>query len=327
MRPLREPDRSQLERWARSRTSPYRLVTRARIVLSAATGSSRREIAERLRVRPTTVTRWLRRYALLGPQGLLRDAPRPVAWSRLDIATVREILWKTLREPPVRGRRWTTRSLAAATGVSHTTVRRVWQRFEVRSNMSRVSQLGRWPSDSAATVDVAGVFFDPPRWAVVFTTSPGAPVRFPPVRARVPDSPLTVPTGLPIGELMDRLDRRSRELARAPDRPWVDQEFLAFLGRVTRDHRPREKIHVVAGSGDHFSRSISRWLSAHPEISVRAAGGAEGIPRPDVPWMGSEGSGVPPSAALPSLSRLSSEFDSWFESSNPESELFAWVRG
>ena len=61
---------SELRRWARDRSAPYRRVLRARIVLAAAQGQSKDQIAEVLGTRPHTLGVWCRRFALLRLEGL-----------------------------------------------------------------------------------------------------------------------------------------------------------------------------------------------------------------------------------------------------------------
>ncbi len=323
MRPLREADRIVLERWARSRTSPYRLVARARIVLLAARGRSHREIAHRLRVRPVTVARWLRRFALFGPQGLVRDAPRTAAAARLDDATVRAILGKTLREAPPNGRRWTMRSMARATGVSHTSVRRVWHRFGIRPNMSRRSRIAWARSLDIPSVDVSGAFFDPPRWAIVLTVSPAPRPMAGGPRTEAAPAP---GDGLSLGELLLQLEGLSHQPGRSPWRSLVDPEFLAFLSRIAREHGPRDRMQLVAGPADGFSRSVVRWLEAHPEISVRRTGTPEWERlQPDRLARDDPTGSVPP-GGLPSLRRLRTELESWIRTGSRTGEPFAWTR-
>ncbi|MFL5864894.1 MAG: helix-turn-helix domain-containing protein, partial [Solirubrobacteraceae bacterium] len=55
---LNEDERSQLESWARRRTSAQALAQRSRIVLRAAEGLKNVEIAERLAVHRPMVTKW-----------------------------------------------------------------------------------------------------------------------------------------------------------------------------------------------------------------------------------------------------------------------------
>ncbi len=124
---LSDSDRATLERWARGRSTPARLVLRSRIALLAATGMLNAEIARELRCGTKTVCLWRRRFAERGIAGIEKDAPRGGRRSAASAALVEQILHKTLHESPPRRSRWSTRSLAAALGTSPAMVQRVWK--------------------------------------------------------------------------------------------------------------------------------------------------------------------------------------------------------
>jgi transposase len=124
---LSDGDRIVLERWARGRSTPARLVLRSRIALLAASGLLNREIARELRCGTKTVSLWRSRYADLGIAGIQKDAPRGAKRTEKAEALTRRIIEKTLHEPPVRRLRWSTRSLAAALDTSPAMIQRVWK--------------------------------------------------------------------------------------------------------------------------------------------------------------------------------------------------------
>ena len=78
VRVLMVPDagRAELERRARAKGAPARVVERARIVLLAAAGLTGAQIAGRAGCTEATVVKWRRQYAESGLAGL-EDAPRP----------------------------------------------------------------------------------------------------------------------------------------------------------------------------------------------------------------------------------------------------------
>jgi DNA-binding CsgD family transcriptional regulator len=73
---LTDQQRKTLQRWARGRSTPVRLMQRAKIVLLAADGKENKEIAQTLAVQPSTVGRWRKRFAQSGLAGIEKDAPR-----------------------------------------------------------------------------------------------------------------------------------------------------------------------------------------------------------------------------------------------------------
>jgi transposase len=124
---LSDSDRMILERWARGRSTPARLVLRSKIALLAASGLLNKEIARELGCASKTVCLWRSRFAHQGIPGIEKDARRGRTRDKTFESLVRQIIHKTVYEPPPSGIRWSTRSLAAALGTSPAMVQRVWK--------------------------------------------------------------------------------------------------------------------------------------------------------------------------------------------------------
>src|SRR5439155_10558204 len=125
---LDDEERETLERWARRPKSSQALAFRCRIVLAAAEGRSSKEIALQLGCNPSTVGKWRGRFAQRGLDGL-HDEPRPGKPRSIGDADVERVIVKTLEEQPPNATHWSTRSLAAATGMSQTAISRIWRAF------------------------------------------------------------------------------------------------------------------------------------------------------------------------------------------------------
>lgn len=126
--------RTVLERWARGRTTPQRLVVRARIVLLAAEGVRDGQIADRLRVSRQTVRLWRRRFAAGGPDALARDAPGRGRPREIPSSTTIAVLEAT-RDLAACDR--SVRRVATQCGTSPSTVWRIWKRYELEVYASR----------------------------------------------------------------------------------------------------------------------------------------------------------------------------------------------
>ena len=116
-----------LEQLARGRSLPARLVERARIVLRAAGGMQDQEIASELGITPEKAARWRNRYLDGGIDALGKDASRPGRPRTITDARTAEVIRKTTQEKPLNATHWSTRTMAAATGLSETTIRRIWR--------------------------------------------------------------------------------------------------------------------------------------------------------------------------------------------------------
>ena len=118
--------RSRLEAVVRSRKLPARLMERSRIVLLTAAGKQNKEIAVELSMTPEKAARWRKRYLQQGLAGLEKDAPRPGRKAKISAPQVRELIGQTTRQTSPNATHWSTRSIAAARGISAASVRRIW---------------------------------------------------------------------------------------------------------------------------------------------------------------------------------------------------------
>jgi transposase len=123
---LTEGDREVLERWARRPKTSQALAFRCRIVLAATEGRSSTEIAAELGCTDSTVGKWRGRFARRGLDGL-HDEPRPGKPRSISDEDVERVIVKRLEEQPTNATHWSTRSMAAATGMSQSAVSRIWR--------------------------------------------------------------------------------------------------------------------------------------------------------------------------------------------------------
>lgn len=126
---LSDVERKTLRRWSTGDGASSALALRARIVLASADGEDNRGIAARLGVWPQTVGKWRARFIADRLPGL-SDRPRPGAPRKTTNEQVERVIVKTLEEAPADGSgRWSTRSIAKATGLSQTAVSRIWRAY------------------------------------------------------------------------------------------------------------------------------------------------------------------------------------------------------
>ena len=119
--------RTALERLARQRSKPARLIERARIVLLAADGLENKQIAKRMRMTPEKVARWRSRFLEGGIAALEKDGPRPGRTRIITDRQVKAVAKMALEETPANATHWSTRTMARAAGISEASVRRIWR--------------------------------------------------------------------------------------------------------------------------------------------------------------------------------------------------------
>ncbi len=125
---LTDEERETLVRWSRRAKSSQALALRCRIVLGCAEGKSNQDVAAELGIWPQTVGKWRNRFVARRLEGLV-DEPRPGAPRRITDERVEEVIVKTLEATPADATHWSRASMAAESGLSKSTVGRVWKAF------------------------------------------------------------------------------------------------------------------------------------------------------------------------------------------------------
>src|ERR1700681_2768740 len=118
-------DRERLERLVGDRNTPQKVVWRARIVLLAADGQQAIAIAVGVGKSLLTVRRWRRRYVAKGVEGLLKDATRPPRRKPLAAEKIKQVVRMTLHTKPADATHWSLSSMAAAAGLSRSSIQRI----------------------------------------------------------------------------------------------------------------------------------------------------------------------------------------------------------
>ena len=159
-------DRTFLEAQVRRHKAPRSLSDRCRMVLLCAEGLQSKEVAGRLGVHEHTVGKWRRRFVQNGIEGLTDEyrAGRPRTVSDRQVAKVIE---RTLNSTPKDATHWSIRTMAAETGLSHTTIRRIWNAFGLQPHRSETFKLSTDPLFVDKVQDIVGLYMSPPNRAVV----------------------------------------------------------------------------------------------------------------------------------------------------------------
>jgi transposase len=149
-------EREVLERWARRPKTAQALAFRCRVVLAAAEGRASIEIADELGCTASTVGKWRVRFAERGLDGL-HDEPRPGKPRTISDEQVERVIVKTLEEQPANATHWSTRSLAAATGMSQSAISRIWRAFGLKPHQTETFKLSPDPQFVDKVRDIVGL--------------------------------------------------------------------------------------------------------------------------------------------------------------------------
>ncbi len=273
---LTDEERATLESYARGRSTPSRLVLRAKIVLHAAKGMQNRDIAEKLGTLQKTVGLWRNRFAKLRLAGIEKDAPgrgRPKTIGQKKVADIVRI---TTQETPPNATQWSTRDMAKAMEVSASTVRRIWHEHGLKPHLVRTFKLSRDPEFAEKLANVVGLYLNPPANAIVLScdeksqiqaldrTQPSLPFRSGRTKTVTHDykrngtSTLFAALNTLNGQVLSMCASRHRH-----------QEWLRFLQMIDRETPAELDVHVIADNyGTHKHARVRKWLSRHPRFHM-----------------------------------------------------------
>ncbi len=161
-------ERVALERWTARRKTAQALALRSRIILRCSSGCSNSQVARELHVTNATVGKWRSRFVARGPAGLL-DEQRSGAPRRISDEQIEAVIVKTLESSPREATHWSTRSMAAASGISRPTVNRIWRAFGLQPHRSETFKLSNDPQLVEKVRDIVGLYLHPPDRALVLS--------------------------------------------------------------------------------------------------------------------------------------------------------------
>jgi transposase len=132
---------NRLRAVVKDRNAPQKHVWRAQIVLLTAEGGGMNAIMRETGKSKTCVWRWQERFAAEGVDGLLRDKTRPSRVPKLDPSVAKRVVALTMEEPPGETTHWTGAAMADATGVSISSVQRIWRAHGLQPHRVRQFKL------------------------------------------------------------------------------------------------------------------------------------------------------------------------------------------
>jgi len=273
---LSEDDRETLESWARGRSTPARLVLRARIVLLAAEGMENIQIASEVVTDRQTVGRWRTRYVKEGLNGIRKDRPRGGRKATLRQSLAQKIIRTTTQEKPANATHWSTRTLAAELKIDHTMVHRVWKDAGLKPHRTRTFKLSNDKQFVEKLTDVVGLYLNPPERALVLSadeksqvqalnrTQPGLPMKRGRAGTMTHDykrngtTTLFAAMELAEGRIISKCMKRHRH-----------QEWIKFLKLIDEQTPQDLQLHVIADNyAAHKHPKVKSWLKRHPRFHM-----------------------------------------------------------
>jgi transposase len=265
-------DRERLLAIIGDRNASQKHVWRARIVLLTADGHGTTEIMRQAGVAKTAVWRWQERFMQAGVDGLLRDKTRPPRIPPLAREVVERVVRLTLSDPPGETTHWTAPAMAKASGISVSSVQRIWRSHGLQPHRMRQFKLSNDPRFAEKLRDIVGLYLDPPAHAVVLSvdeksqiqaldrTQPGLPLKRGRCGTMTHDykrngtTTLFAALNVIDGRVIGRCMQRHRH-----------QEFIRFLNAVEAEVPAGKLVHAIVDNyAAHKHPKVIQWLARHP---------------------------------------------------------------
>ena len=157
---LTAQEREQLTRDARRATSAQALALRSKIVLACAGGADNKSVAARLGCSANTVSKWRKRFVEHRLDGLT-DEPRPGGPRTISVDQVEDVIVATLESTPPNATHWSRAKMAERTGLSKTTIGKIWKDFGLKPHRVDHFKLSTDPLSIAKLYDVVGLYLNP----------------------------------------------------------------------------------------------------------------------------------------------------------------------
>ena len=300
-------------------------------MLLAGEGLSNVAVAEKVGVNPATVLKWRKRFIARRLDGLI-DEPRPGAPRKITDAEVEAVVVRTLEDKPTDATHWSTRDLAKKSGMSASSVGRIWQAFGLKPWATDSFKLSEDPQFVDKVRDVVGLYMNPPEHAVVMCvdektsiqaldrTQPSLPMRPGQVERRTHDykrngvTDLFAALNLATGQVVHQSGPRHRAI-----------EFRKFLDAIDEAVPDGLDVHVVLdNSSTHKTPAIHKWLLQHPRFTFHFTPTSSSWLNLVERWFAELTGKLLQRSAHRSVAALTADLNGWVAAWNDDPKPFVW---
>ena len=330
---LSPPERRELGGMSRSQGGRADEVRRARIILGLTGGQTLAGVSRSQSCSVNTVKLWRVRFLEGRISGLWGRHPGKAVAPGTERLEARIINWTLPRKPADGSRHWSSRKLAAALGLSHMRVARVWTKVGLQPSRRRHDMARDDPDFESKAAAIIALYLKPPTHAAVFCVDEKTAIQA--LDRLDPVWPLSPGRAERLGfeyfrqgtlSLYAALEVASGQVLGKTALRHTSAEFVAFLADVVATQPLEKKIQVIADNlSAHKTRAVTEFLALLPNLQIHYTPTYSSWLNPVELWFSKIQRDLLPRGIFTSKADLARKIAPYIKGHNKSAKPFKWT--